>query len=711
MNHRSKKNQRLSALLLLAVMPYTMASSSGGSSKTYCLPTDLTKYKPTPTNVASPNVNVLEDKLTSGIIEGNSVDTETVALNDSPFNIFTLSIEAAARVAKQEVMRTKTIMDTGTLIGVSLIPRPIIYNNTDVMNTIFQGLLPINAPVSDSVNISFPGAGDTTDNNNNAITDSQSTSTTSTLVGQLPYATIIKNYLGGKSPTTAQFTGTSPIAQLLVENHNLLLLLKGCNATFPSGSSSSSTSSTSNSDISNTTNTVNTTNSNHSGSQKSPIPNSLQSCSAAIAACEMNYTKKNFASLASAYMNGFSNNVPTSDLKTFSNDTNTILNNITNEDLSDYSTTVGMNFPSDCLQATCTGSNCPADSDVQAELQIFINYLEDLQPKLATMQALYVNQLLEEAQQEKLDNPGNYQDDQYFYNPGYTLGGLLRLDSFGLPSDSSPMHCSTKNAYQQAAMTAIANNEIDKLSSTIETPAYLQSSDMPIGINDIIAGGSIGSALNQNNTINYATAIPDILKARSQASQDLKALALMYNTALKSFSAQKSLALQNLRMLVTKRSQLVTVPTFYNPMQLKNQCANGINNATTSDDCSFQTPFTNINTGWNITDGQQCSLAELERIEAEWRQQPFTNDSGAQILSPWMQQIQYMTGTEIARAQNFLLAEIREQIYNNNQLRERINTTKSVSYIVELSEKKKAMYQMLKNIASSEQTYINGGTG
>jgi len=720
-NHSSKKTPFISLFLLLSVMQYTMASTSSGGTKTYCKPFDLSKYNPTPTTVADPSLEILEDKLAGGIIKGNSVDTQTVELNDSPFNVFALTVEAATRLAQQKVLRAKKIMDTETLIGVSVISQPIVYNLSDIMTTVFNGLLPINAPASSDGSVVFPGGASSTDNHSASIQDSVNDSYTNTLVGQLNYNDVVTNYLGGISPANSQYNnGSKPISQLLIDTVNANMLLNGCNATFPSSSSDSSSSSSSNSDVSSTTDSANAAQDNDpsgssSSSNASVIPNSLQACSSPIAACELFYVQNTIAPSIQTYLNGFNQDtsngaLSTSELKNLYNDTLTNLNTILDEDLSAYGTTVGMSFPTSCLQATCSGSNCPSDSDVQAEVTTMMGYIKNLIPQLKKMQAIYVNSLITQAIENKQTADGNYEDEKYFYNPGYTLGEILTSDSFGTPSTTSPMHCSTKSSYQQASMKAIANDQIDKLSATIPIPEYLAPEEMPFGVNMLAAAGSFSSVLNQNNIHDYATNIPAVLNARGVASNELTVLSKMYNTILKSFSAQKAVALQNLRMLVNKRSELVNVPVFYNPMALKNQCSNGINSTTTSDDCAFQTPFTNISTAWNLTNGQQCSLAELERIEAQWRQQPFLGSDGTQMLSPWMQQTQYMTGAQVARAENFLLAEIREQIYNNNMLRERINATKSVSYLMYISTKKKAMVHILKTIDQATTDYLAGGS-
>jgi hypothetical protein len=717
-NHNRKKTPSISLCLLLSVMQYTMASTSNGGTKTYCKPFDLSKYNPTPTEVADPSLEMLEDKLASGIIKGNSVDTQTVELNDSPFNTFTLTVEAATRLAQQKVLRAKRIMDTESVIGVSVISQPIVYTLSDIMTTIFNGLLPINSASTDG-SVTFPGNASSTDNHSASIQNSVNDSYTTNLVGQLNYNDIVTNYLGGKSPATSQYNnGSQAISQLLINTMNLYMVLNGCNATFPSSSDSDdSSTSTSNSDISSTQDSATSAQDNDpsgsSSGSSSSITDSLQSCSSPIAACELFYIQNTLAPAIQTYLNGFNSDttngvLSTSELKNLYNDTLTNLNNILNEDLTNYGTTVGMSFPTNCLQATCSGSDCPADSDVQAEIGIMSGYLKPLIPQLKQMQAIYVNSLILEAIENKQTTEGNYENDKYFYNPGYTLGEILSSDSFGTPSTVSPMHCSTKSSYQQASMKAIANDQIDKLSSTISIPEYLPPSDMPFDTNMIGVAGGFSSVLNQNIINNYATNIPAVLNARGVASHELTVLSKMYNAVLKSFSAQKSLALQNLRMLVNKRSELVTVPLFYNPMKLKDQCSQGINNSTTSNDCLFQEPFTNINTGWNLTNGQQCSLAELERIEAQWRQEPFTSTDGTQILSPWMQQTQYMTGVQVARAENLLLAEIREQIYNNNMLRERINATKAAGYLSYINTKKKAMMQILKTIEQSTKDYITG---
>ena len=93
-------------------------------------------------------------------------------------------------------------------------------------------------------------------------------------------------------------------------------------------------------------------------------------------------------------------------------------------------------------------------------------------------------------------------------------------------------------------------------------------------------------------------------------------------------------------------------------------------------------------------------------MQATWRIRPGPNNS----INPWQQKIRYSSASDIAKANIFLLAEIKEQIHVNKNLKEKILFTKSSSLINELEEKKSAMYKIIKNMESAIHNYLSGSS-
>ncbi|MBT4885562.1 MAG: hypothetical protein HON55_05370 [Legionellales bacterium] len=705
----SSNYKRTSLLLLISVLNHVYASSSA-NTKSYCEPNDLTKYNPTPTEIVAPSLEKFEDAIESGIIKGGAADTKTLELNDSPYNMFALTIEEATRTArKANEKNSDKMMNTSSVIGTSITHQTIVYDVMDIVSDIIENIMsPVNSAPQSNGELSSPGIASTSDNNSTAKQNSTNSQNTSKLAGQISYNDIITDFLGGTDPTIAQFTnGSKDISQLAINTAGYKLLADGCSDTIPS--SESTTTTTSSSTSTDTSSQLSGPPANGSGGSSggsNMIKKSLKACSAAIGASILNSTQKTLVPQIYTYLDGFisSTSNDTKNYVDLYNDTLEKVNKIADEDLSAYGTSTGMNFPANFLQATCSGSSCPSASDVQTELNTVSSMLDDVAKNLNKMLYLKINILIAANESTKTSTDNNYKDQKYFVNMGTTLGDIINLNSFGVPNTESPLHCSTKSKYLSASLTAIANDLIDKVDQTTPPPAYMTRS-LPFTSNSIAVGGAFNTVLNQNNISDYATNQNLIWTARKTAKNSLTILQVTYNNYVKSFIAQKSLALQNLREIVEKRSELHQVPLIYNTLDLNHKCKNGLNSQTSESDCQFQDPFSNITTDWNLEDKQICSLKELEYMEANWRQLPGPNNS----INPWQQQLKYSSSTEVQRAKLLLLAEIKEQIYLNKKLHDRILAANSASLITSLTDNKKAMNNLLDNINSAMKSFITGG--
>jgi len=704
-------NHKKTSLLLLSCILTHVYASSSSNTKNYCEPNDLTKYKPTPTQIVSPNLEKFEDAIESGIIKGSAADTSTLKLNESPYNIFALTVEEATRIArKANQINSDKIMNTSSVIGTSIKPLQIVYDVNYITTAIIKNIMsPINSAAQSDGSLSFPGIAKTSDNSSTAQQNSINSQNTTDLTGNITYNDIINDFVG-VDPTTPQFNnGSLSIDQLDLNVQGYKLLADGCSYTMPPPTTSSTTSSSSTAtDSTSQLSTPPAGSGITGGSNSNTIKKSLRQCSAAVGACILNSTQKTLIPLIITYLDGFSSSssTDTKDYNQLYSETVEKVNKIADEDLSEFGTSTGMSFPTSCLDATCSGSNCASASDVQTELGTFSSMLGEVDDKLQKMLAIKIKNLLAKNVQSKTTTENSYKDQKYFINMGYSLGGIISLSSFGIPDSSkSPLQCSTKSKYLSASLAAISSNLIDRVDKAAPAPAYMVD-DLSLGTNSIAVAGGFGSIQNQNNVANYSTNIPLMLNERTKAENTLKLLKTVYNKSVKSFIAQKSLALQNLREMISKRSELHKVPLIYNTLELNYKCQNGINSATSESDCQFQDPFSNITTDWNLESGQICSLQELENMEATWRQQPGPNNS----INPWQQQIKYSSATEVSRAKLLLLAEVKDQIYQNKNLRDKILAANASSMITSLTDSKLAMENLLMSVKSAEKSYITGSS-
>lgn len=682
--------------LVIAVMLYLQCAPSSASStntKQYCVPTDLTQYNPSLVEISEDNLEKFSDAVETGIIRGNTADTETTKINNSPNSIFALTAEAVTSFARGKT-KPSPIMNTKSMIGEAIEAEKIIYDRRDIVQVILDGLLGnIVGLVPSNGGLIFSGStpASSSANNSNASQQSINQQNSSKLVGQLSYNDAYKNSLCSVDPTlSTSNNGSLDITQIYINSTALENEIKGCEATMPQGSSSDDSSSSPGSDQVQAPN---------SGSSKNYMTSSLKQCSAAIGACEINYLKNTIYNQVTTYLNGQISSKPE-----FASEYNEIivkLNDIFNEEIpSSMTTAAGNVFGSNCLLATCSGSSCATADDVKNTMAIFSNQLKSLNEKLRPLVTQKINTIIDQCEQTKNKN---YIDQDYYMNNGLTLGQIFAMNSYGVPNTDSYMKCSNKTKYQTETISAIAEEFINKISDSVKAPSIFSPS---VSLNDsvVLQGGSFGYVDNQNNFSPYSPTIQNIKNARSTSNSNLLAYTKEYNNIIKSFVSQKSLALQNLRYLLLKKSTITEVPTVSSNSQYDNRCSEGLNNPNGSN-CSFSTPYENIKNDFNLTTGQICSTAELEDIQATWRINPGPNNT----INPFQQKIKYSSGTDVAKAKVLLLAEIREQKYINKQLKDKIITTKSSQLLIDLSQNKKTLLNLIKNMKNAVAKYIKGG--
>ena len=89
------------SFIVVALLSVDLYANS--NTKTYCVPTDLTKYNPSPVNVDKSNLAKLTDAVEKSIVVGNIANTETQELNDSPINIYTLTNETLLNYLEKQL--------------------------------------------------------------------------------------------------------------------------------------------------------------------------------------------------------------------------------------------------------------------------------------------------------------------------------------------------------------------------------------------------------------------------------------------------------------------------------------------------------------------------------------------------------------------------------------------------------------------------------
>lgn len=693
------KNLKIIASIIVFCNISSTLASSSSNTKQYCDPIELNKYKPSPVDFSDKTLTKITDGFESAIIKGTSADTVTKDYNNSPNEMFTLTSQVVTNLIRDLAKKNDSMMNTSTVIGVSMKPEAIIYNRSDIVSTIVNNLIkPVVGEIPNNGALIFSGsvAATSTNNNSNALQESYNSQNTSTLIGQLTYSDIINNYLCGKNPAYPLYsTGNSlDITQIIINSTAIELELNGCNDTMPSNSSSSSSSSSSDSTTSQAMNALPSSN-----SGTNLIKESLQACSAPIGACELLYVTKTLIPQINTFLKNQVKQNPE-----FANTYNSIqetINNINSVDLSAYAPSTGMVCPSNALDASCSGSNCADASEVQSSIQLMSSYIKNLNIELKKLVSIKVNAMVDQCEKTKQNN--NTSNQKYFMNPGITFSEIIDMNSFGTPNTKSSMQCSAKNKYQTETLSAISEDFIQKISDSVKTPELL-SPEIPFDDDVVVQGGTFGNVNNQNNFSNYSKTISTINNSRTEYKLAVIQAAKIYNSLVRTISAQKSLPLQNLRYLVKQRALSFPVPKVFNKNEYVNRCNNGLNSTESSSDCVFTKPYDNISTTWNLTDGQLCSAAELEDMQATWRIKPGPNNT----LSPWQQKIQFSSATDVERAKVFLLAEIKEQNHINEELKERIMATKAVKALTSFTKNKKQILNIIENLKQNRLSFVQG---
>lgn len=159
--------------------------------------------------------------------------------------------------------------------------------------------------------------------------------------------------------------------------------------------------------------------------------------------------------------------------------------------------------------------------------------------------------------------------------------------------------------------------------------------------------------------------IAEVLRARSNIANKIKPMQAAYTQVAQSFVASRNLALSNLMKSYDDRNQTLAV---------------------------------------QVGDKKQCyTPASIQQHMANWRLKPSTDPK-----QDWHTRVAAATPVNVARQQAFLLAEIRQQLYLNHQLLERMLATLSANQMQSLQAQQKDLANAKLSIDSMVHNYIEG---
>ena len=248
---------------------------------------------------------------------------------------------------------------------------------------------------------------------------------------------------------------------------------------------------------------------------------------------------------------------------------------------------------------------------------------------------------------------------------------------------------------------AIAKKYINYLSGVNNLPDPIVA-QLPIDIGTAFVGGGVAPVDSTNFT---STGVNDIYSSRLQKKVEYDNFKKQYESQYEAYRASLSIGLSNLMNSFSSRNDVIKIPSLRGP-------DGNIINAAPSSSSSSSKNKAPVN---YITNDQMCTSMEIEKIAATWRTQanPSTKSSKTNpefVTSEWQNSVLNETKTGLlAKEEVILLAEIREQLFNDYLQQERILATLSAMQMNTLSTKSKDLLDMYNKMQDTINEYIEGG--
>lgn len=271
---------------------------------------------------------------------------------------------------------------------------------------------------------------------------------------------------------------------------------------------------------------------------------------------------------------------------------------------------------------------------------------------------------------------------------------LLNHNSYiGLPSNATVCTLKVEPSQQTLAEKQLAieaSTLVNYLSAADSLPDPVVS-DIPIESNIAYFAGGVGMVDNTDN-FNSSDATT-ITNARTGYQTQHDAFVDMYKDQFSGFVANRSIPLGVLLDARYPRQNIITIPALF-----------------ASDGTQLNPASSDPRAHGYIPEGETCTSKEIEHFAATYRLQP--HNSGSQVTtSIWQQGISQQPNTGLLQKESLqLLAEIRADLYKEQQQLEKDLTIESLRALTGLANTQSDLIELHDKIETAIKDYIMGGS-
>jgi len=354
-----------------------------------------------------------------------------------------------------------------------------------------------------------------------------------------------------------------------------------------------------------------------------------------------------------------------------------------------------INF-SDCLNADESSYNTQSDSVVMTNVEAVNTMLSQaLTPITAYNRGNIASAIVSYLSSNSSSSSSNSDDVPMMYTltDAFNLNTLTNNASLiGSPSTASI--CTLKldpseQTLDDKRKAINASTLLSYLSNLSSIPNAI-SPDIAIESDVAAIGGGFGSL---NNTNNFSSAdATTITSNRSISKVQVDKTVSTYNDTFSSYISSIGVPLDVLANSQNKRQNQILIPALYD--------TDGTQINSVSSD-----PYA---TGY-IPAGESCTSAEIDHFTANYRLTPLDNSSSIET-SPWLKQIQTESDSGLLqKQQNVLLAEIRSQLYQEQEQLETQVVMQAISLLSQINSKSGVLTSLKNDLDKAISKFNNGG--
>lgn len=257
----------------------------------------------------------------------------------------------------------------------------------------------------------------------------------------------------------------------------------------------------------------------------------------------------------------------------------------------------------------------------------------------------------------------------------YSLDSLLQPDAYDATpvpaalaalSNSPPPVCSPKVTTGVTAAKNSALSYLGMLGQLAPRPSDTSIPQIPVSASQMLGDGRAMSLSDIEYPASATNKKAEIIRLRKQTAPVISGLQGAYRSGLRTYFSTRNMALSNLYTLYSDRA--INIPT-------------------------------QIETADGVKKTAVCTPHEINHYQAQWRFDP---------RAKWRENIAATTPANVNRQAVYLLAEIRQQLYLNQQLLERMLATMSIVQLQSAKTGSDTLVNLKSQLEEAIKTYVKG---